>query len=172
MKRAGTTVARFFINSTVGILGFGDPAARMGLEFHNEDFGQTLAVWSIPEGPYVMLPIFGPSNPRDTVGLIVDFLIDPLNIWWGNTGRDSIVYARTGARGIDLRDQLWDVLEELETSSLDFYATIRSTFRQRRADEIKNGEGSADRPAPGLSFLFDGDLSNSNDTSGKSGTGE
>lgn len=151
--RAGTTLARFFINSTVGIAGFSDMAGRMGLEFHDEDFGQTLGVWKIEEGPYVMLPLIGPSNFRDTVGIVVDFLIDPLNMWAANTGRDFITYARTGATAIDLRDQLWDVLDDLEKSSVDFYAALRSTYRQRRNDEIRNGEGSESRPAPNLSSI-------------------
>jgi phospholipid-binding lipoprotein MlaA len=148
--RAGTTLARFLINSTVGIAGFSDMAGRMGLEFHNEDFGQTLGVWKVEEGPYLMLPFIGPSNIRDTVGIIVDFLVDPLNMWAANTGREYITYARTGMTAIDLRDQLWEVLDDLEKSSVDFYAALRSTYRQRRNDEIMNGEGSESRPAPGL----------------------
>ena len=66
--RAGDTIARFVINSTWGLLGFMDPAADMGFAQHGEDFGQTLAVWGVGEGPYLMLPVFGPSNPRDLTG--------------------------------------------------------------------------------------------------------
>ena len=67
--RAGDTVGRFLLNSTLGVGGLFDIASELGFDFHNEDFGQTLAVWGIGEGPYLMLPIFGPSNPRDAVGL-------------------------------------------------------------------------------------------------------
>ena len=150
-KRAGTTVLRFVINSTIGLGGLHDQAAEWDLEYHNEDFGQTLAVWGIPEGPYVMLPILGPSNPRDAVGLAVDYLLDPLNLWLTNTDRKEFIFARTGLRAVDQRARHYDALQDLEESSLDYYAAIRSLYRQRRADEVKQGKGSANMPAPGLS---------------------
>lgn len=153
--RAATTLSRFVVNSTVGILGFNDAAAGLGLEPHREDFGQTLAVWGANEGPYIMLPILGPSNPRDAIGSVVDFLIDPITWWAQNTDRDNLLLARTVANGIDTRDQLWDVLEELEKSSIDYYAAIRSLYRQRRADEIRNGVGSDTGPAPRFSGDFE-----------------
>jgi phospholipid-binding lipoprotein MlaA len=137
--RAGTTLARAVINSTLGVLGFGDPAAALGFEQHDEDFGQTLAVWGVGEGPYVMLPLFGPSNPRDVVGKVVDFFLDPINWWASNADNDWIPITRAVVTGIDARDQLWDVLEDLERTSIDFYAAIRSLYRQRRGDEIRNG---------------------------------
>lgn len=149
-ERAGTTLARFFVNSTVGILGLSDKAAEMGMEYHNEDFGQTLAVWGTPEGPYLMLPIFGPSNPRDAVGLAVDYLTDPINIWANNTNREEVVWARTGTRAVDERARNYDVIADLEKTSLDFYATVRSLYRQRRKDEINDGKASGNMPAPGL----------------------
>ncbi len=155
MDRAGTTVVRLLINSTVGIAGFRDQAAEWGFPYHNEDFGQTLAVWTVPGGPYVMLPLFGPSNPRDTVGMVVDFFVDPLNWWAHDTGREYIIFARSGVRAVDLRARNFDALEDLEKSSLDFYAAIRSLYRQRRADEISNGETSARMPAPGISRFWD-----------------
>ncbi len=149
-KRAGTTLLRFVINSTIGLGGLHDQAAKWDLEYHNEDFGQTLAVWGIGEGPYVMLPILGPSNPRDAVGLAVDFLLDPLNLWLTNTDREEFIFARTGLRAIDQRARHYDALQDLEKSSLDYYAAIRSLYRQRRADEINQGKGSANMPAPSL----------------------
>lgn len=154
-RRAGITLTRFVINSTVGVLGFSEQAAGMGFEFHNEDFGQTLAVWGVSEGPYVMLPILGPSNPRDAVGFVVDFFFDPINYWANNTDRQYITFARTVVRGIDTRDQLWDVLNDLERSSVDFYAAIRSLYRQRRTDEINNGGTPAEQPTPGFSGNFE-----------------
>jgi phospholipid-binding lipoprotein MlaA len=150
LKRAATTLVRFIINSTLGLLGLNDIATDLGIKGHNEDFGQTLAVWGVPEGPYVMLPLFGPSNPRDAIGMVVDFLIDPFNIWAGNTDRDFAVFARSGTRAVDLRAIYMEALDELEKSSLDFYASIRSLYRQRRANEINNGEPSANMPAPGI----------------------
>lgn len=151
LKRAMATAVRFMVNSTFGLLGLNDIATEMGLEGHDEDFGQTLAVWGVPEGPYVMLPLFGPSNPRDTIGIIVDFLADPFNIWAGNTDRDYAVLARSGTRAVDLRAIHMEALDSIEKTSLDFYASIRSLYRQRRADEIRNGKPSANFPAPGIS---------------------
>ncbi len=150
LERAGETLARFLINSTLGVGGLGDPADDFGIEFHNEDFGQTLAVWGMPEGPYIVLPIFGPSNPRDTIGLVVDTLVDPLNIWLSNTNREQFIYARAALRGIDERVQVYDALEDLEKSSLDYYASLRSLYRQRREDEIRDGKASTDIDMPGL----------------------
>jgi phospholipid-binding lipoprotein MlaA len=150
-KRAGQTIGRFLVNSTVGVGGLMDVAAEMGVPFHGEDFGQTLAVWGVPEGPYVMLPIIGPSNPRDAIGLVVDFIADPLNLWAANTDREWIIYSRTGMRAVDIRARNYDALEDLERTSLDYYAAIRSLYRQRRADEIRNGKEAERRPAPGLS---------------------
>ncbi|NQU62159.1 MAG: VacJ family lipoprotein [Rhodospirillales bacterium] len=150
LDRAGATVIRFAINSTLGLLGLIDIATEMGLESHDEDFGQTLAVWGVPEGPYIVLPLFGPSNPRDTIGIIVDFLIDPFNNWADNTNRDFAVFARSGTRAVDLRATYMEALDDLEKTSLDFYAAIRSLYRQRRAAEISNGKSSANMPAPGI----------------------
>lgn len=151
LDRARITVMRFLINSTIGIAGLGDPATDMGFVHHNEDFGQTLAKWGVDDGPYVMLPVFGPSNPRDAVGLVVDFLIDPFNWWAANTGNDVAPYARGATRAVDERARNYDTLEDLQRSSLDFYATIRSLYRQRRTDEIGNGKATGIMPTPGLS---------------------
>lgn len=152
VDRAVATVARFVVNTSFGLLGLNDIATDIGMEGHDEDFGQTLAVWGIPDGPYMMLPILGPSNPRDAIGIVVDFLIDPFNIWANNTNREFAVLARAGTRGVDQRAIYMEALDEIERTSLDYYASIRSLYRQRRADEIRNGEGAANMPAPGLSL--------------------
>ena len=144
IQRAGTTLGRAVFNTTIGIGGLFDVASGLGLPYHDEDFGQTLAVWGVDEGPYLVLPILGPSNPRDTVGLVVDGFIDPLNWYLDNTGRGYLTYVRAAIDGIDRRADVLDTLDEIERTSLDFYATIRSLFRQRRIDEINNGE-----PKPG-----------------------
>ena len=156
LDRAITTAVRFMINSTVGLLGLNDIATDLGIEGHDEDFGQTLAVWGLPEGPYVVLPLFGPSNPRDTIGIVVDFLVDPFNIWADNTDRNYTILARSGTRAVDLRATHMEALDSVEKTSLDFYASIRSLYRQRRANEIRNGQPSANMPAPGLSQALPG----------------
>lgn len=149
---ARNTIARFTVNTIVGFAGFGDPAGDLGVKYRSEDFGQTLAVWNVGEGPYLMLPLLGPSNPRDAVGFVVDMLIDPINRWADNTDRDGVAIGRTLVRGIDLRARNLKRLDDLEKSSLDFYATIRSLYRQVRDDDIRNGNGGDSVPSPSISF--------------------
>jgi len=140
VSRAGVTLGRFGINSTVGLLGLIDVAAEIGLPPHKEDFGQTLAVWGVGEGPYVMLPILGPSNPRDLIGRVVDYFLDPFNMWAEASNQDWAVPARTVLTAIDQRERLLDPLDDLEKSSLDFYVSIRSMSRQMRASEVRNAD--------------------------------
>jgi phospholipid-binding lipoprotein MlaA len=139
LERAGTTFGRFLVNSTLGLGGLFDIAEKMGLERHDEDFGQTLAVAGVGEGPYLVLPLIGPSNPRDAFGKVVDAFLDPMtyltfftNVGWINT-------TRTGLDLVDFRARNLDALDQIKKGSLDYYATVRSLYRQRRADEISNG---------------------------------
>ncbi len=146
--RAGTTLARFVLNTGPGLGGLFDPATRLGLAHHNEDFGQTLATWGVGEGPFVMLPLLGPNNPRDTVGLAMDtFVLDPTNyirvkqhLWW-SAGRQYV-------RVLDLRSQTFETLQGIERSSVDYYAGLRNLYRQVRDNEIRDGAPapSADLP--------------------------
>jgi len=147
--RAQVTLTRFAINTTVGIGGLGDPATDYGYERHSEDFGQTLATWGVGDGPYIVLPIFGPSNPRDAVGRVVDYFTDPVNHWVDNTDRDSTGLAYTALKTLDTRDQLWDALDDIQKNSLDPYAAMRSFYRQNRMKEIMNGQ----QPRPYLSIM-------------------
>ena len=149
-ERAMATLVRFLINTTAGILGFNDTAGDLGLEFHDEDFGQTLAVWNMPEGPYLMLPVFGPSNPRDAIGRVVDFFIDPLNMWAKNADQEWTNPTRTALKTVDFRALHYDTIEDLEKSSLDFYATVRSLYRQRRIDSINNGKIDPSTSVPSI----------------------
>ena len=149
--RAIQTLFRAMLNTSFGLLGYADVAAEAGIPAHEEDFGQTLAVWGVGEGPYLMLPIFGPSNPRDTVGLVAEWFADPLDIYLGNVGLEWISYTRAGMAGLDKRESLLDTLDEIERTSLDYYASLRSLYRQHRASEIKNGRGGGPKvPSPGL----------------------
>lgn len=150
--RAMATLMRFAFNTGFGIGGLIDVATPGGIPYHDEDFGQTFAVWGIGEGPYLVLPILGPSNPRDTAGLATEWLADPFNIWMDNTGHDWVIWTRTGVAAIDKREAYLDTLDEVERSSLDYYAAMRSLYRQRRNADIKNSGGGTDKvPAPGLS---------------------
>jgi phospholipid-binding lipoprotein MlaA len=141
-ERALTTLGRFAVNSTVGVAGINDFATDFGWEFRNEDFGQTLAVWGVDSGPYLMLPVFGPSSPRDAVGRGVDSLIlDPFGFLGAVVFRESefltiFSIARSVLTAADQRAQVFDEFEELERTALDFYAAVRSAYRQNRVYEI------------------------------------
>ena len=149
LERAATVLGRFLINTTVGVGGIFDVAAHVGLERHNEDFGQTLAVWGAPTGPYIVVPILGPSSPRAIVGTITDSFLDPLTYVFDNQGAELEYWLiRGGIEGIDERARVLDVLDDIEESSLDFYATVRSLYRQRREAEVRNGEEGAEVPGP------------------------
>jgi phospholipid-binding lipoprotein MlaA len=166
-ERAETTLIRFLVNSTVGVLGLFDVAADMGYPYHKEDFGQTLGAHGVGEGFYLVLPIFGPSNPRDGVGMLVDIYLDPLTYAAQATDSEAYLVARTIVEGIDLRSRNIEVVDDLKRDSIDFYARVRSLYRQSRANDINNGEASGDTPTPGLySFDFDGD--DKDDPEGKS----
>ncbi|MCK5165746.1 MAG: VacJ family lipoprotein [Rhodospirillaceae bacterium] len=138
--RATNTFARFAINTTIGIGGLFDMAADMGYPDHSEDFGQTLGIWGIDEGPYIMLPIFGPSNPRDTVGLVADYFTDPITNWAINTDRRWVNPTRSGSESVDFRARNMEEIDDTERTSIDYYATVRSLYRQHRRDQIRNGE--------------------------------
>ena len=147
-ERAGETLERFVINSTVGVGGLFDIAAEWGLEPHNEDFGQTLAVWGVGEGPYLMLPFFGPSNPRDATGIAVDLFLDPLNYLLD----DKYLLARFGTRVVDERERHIENLDNLEATTIDFYAALRSLYRQYRDNEVRNRALPPPLPIPGISI--------------------
>jgi phospholipid-binding lipoprotein MlaA len=139
--RAAQTVARFLINSTIGVLGIFDVAKEVGLPRTQEDFGQTLGVWAKapPEdgGPYLVLPLLGPSNARDAVGLLVDYLIDPFRIAAEHFDVDWLLYVRGGLEAADTRSRTLQALDDLEKNSVDFYSAIRSAYTQRRAAQIR-----------------------------------
>ena len=149
VDRAGVTVARFLINTTIGIGGLADVAGNIfGLDYHAEDIGQTFAVWGADSGPYLMLPVVGPSNPRDTAGLAVEYFVEPVNWFLREKGASEWVLVRTGANAVDQRHQVLDTLDALERTSLDYYAQIRSISRQRRLDEIQNKASGGTAPQP------------------------
>ncbi len=142
--RAVTSMLRFGFNSTIGLGGLFDVAEGIGLSYASEDFGQTLGVWGVGEGPYLVLPFFGPSNPRDAVGMGVDWLLDPFS----RALRDHENYQRMIARGIDRRSAHLKDLKTLQETSVDFYAAMRELYRQHRTNEIRNGELPSLMPIP------------------------
>ena len=141
--RAGTTLGRAVINSTLGAGGLVDFAAEHGLPGHEEDFGQTLGVWGVGEGPYLVLPFAGPSNPRDIVGMGGDIALDPFTYMkWNNSTLHMGI--RAGLEVLDLRARNVDTLDQVERTSVDLYATTRSLYRQHRNAEIRNGAPDTD----------------------------
>lgn len=139
-ERGSETFLRFTINSTLGAGGLFDVATRnFHMPFHTEDFGQTLAVWGVQEGPYLVLPIVGPDPPRDAGGQVVDIAFDPLTYinfhgaFWFSAGKAVL-------EGIDLRSRNLESLDSIERQSIDLYASIRSLYRQNRNNEIRNGK--------------------------------
>ncbi len=124
---------RFLINSTVGLAGLFDRATQFGLAMQSGDFGQTLYAWGVPDGPYLVLPFFGPSNFRDTVGLGVDMYASPIGHVGSHETRRMLGIAVGATDGIDLRSRNIESLAAIEASSLDFYAYLRSVWRQHRS---------------------------------------
>jgi len=147
-ERAAETLGRFFINGTLGLGGIFDVAAEFDMPGHSEDFGQTLAVWGLGEGMYLVLPLLGPSSVRDSIGLGVDAFLDPLTYYTSFGER----VGRSAARGIDELSGVVDSLDEIERTSLDFYATLRSLYRQQRDDQFRNGAAPPVVPIPSISF--------------------
>jgi phospholipid-binding lipoprotein MlaA len=139
VERGGTTFARFLVNSTVGVAGIFDVATDMGLKEQIGDFGQTLYSWGVEDGgPYLVLPILGPSNPRDGIGMGVDSYIDPWRYVSNDVGASHLMWTRFVLDGIDKRVRAGPELDEIERNSVDYYASLRSLYRQNRAKEISN----------------------------------
>ncbi|MFC7737870.1 VacJ family lipoprotein [Roseomonas sp. GCM10028921] len=138
--RFGTTLQRFLLNSTLGVGGILDVAKDFGLPSHTEDFGQTFAVAGVEEGPFLFIPILGPSNPRDLVGFAAGIAADPFTwLTYGNRDlADTLNYIRAGTTVVSTRESLLDTLDDVQRTSLDPYATLRSAYRQQRAREIAN----------------------------------
>jgi phospholipid-binding lipoprotein MlaA len=130
-------ITRFAVNSTIGLLGILDVASEAGLQKHNEDFGQTLGAWGVSPGPYLMLPLLGPSTVRDTAALPLDFLADPWAykepVGWRNVG--------IAVRAVDQRAAVLDASNLMEEAALDRYEFIRDGFLQRRQSRIYDGIG-------------------------------
>jgi phospholipid-binding lipoprotein MlaA len=145
---AGETLARFAINTTAGIGGMFDVASRLGIPYHSNDLGVTLANWGIDSGPYLVIPVLGPSNVRDLAGRVGDGFADPGNIIAGDYNLMWASVARAVAEGIDTRSRNIENLAQIQRTSLDYYATIRSLYEQRRAAEVRHEQSNL--PNPGL----------------------
>ncbi|HEY0833790.1 MAG TPA: VacJ family lipoprotein [Azospirillum sp.] len=147
--RQGATDAagRFLTNTILGMGGLADVATEARIPYESEDFGQTLAVWGLGDGPYLVLPLLGPSGLRDTVGLGVDTVADPVRGAAYTAGAKGALWARSGATTIDRRSELLGTIDDVRRNSVDPYATLRSLYRQRRQVEIRDGKAApAEQP--------------------------
>ncbi|MEZ4334663.1 MAG: VacJ family lipoprotein [Myxococcota bacterium] len=144
-KDAGITATRLVVNTTVGLAGLFDVAEMLGMPGHESDFGQTLALAGTPSGPYLILPVLGPSDLRDGFGVLIDgffqptyYILGPMNVTLGPVIMQSpgaiLIYG--GSSGLTLRDRNFAKLKDLESSSVDFYAALRSGFYQDRVAQI------------------------------------
>ena len=132
--KAGADLARFLINTGFGLGGFFDPAGAKGIAPGNEDFGQTLGVWGVGAGPYLVLPFFGPSNPRDTAGLLIDTLLSPefyFAPWY-------VSYPVSGTRVVNARSLALETVRAERAAAFDFYAAVRSAYVQYRANLLRD----------------------------------
>lgn len=128
-------LGRFVVNSTVGVLGLIDVATEMGLEKHDEDFGQTFGRWGVGPGPYVVLPVFGPRTVRDTVGFVLDSTIDPVSQAKDPAVRNSLTMLRL----VNKRVELLPADKVIEEAALDRYAYVRDAYLQRRLNLVHDG---------------------------------
>ena len=143
-KKAGVNTGRFFVNTTIGILGLIDVAEHLGMpEYEKEDYGQSLATLGVGPGCYLVLPVLGPSTVRDTAASIVNFIGG--DAWYNVTVTndthyfsDFDYYASRVTSGIDFRAKNYDALNKLEKNSIDFYASVKSLYLQDRQQKILN----------------------------------
>ena len=137
---ATQSLARFMLNTTIGVGGFGDPATRLKVPAPDEDFGQTLGFWGVGTGPYVVLPLFGPSNVRDTFGRVADSAnrVWPYFVpWWASYGAGALEV-------IDTRERYLESVKDLRESSVDYYAAVRDAYTQHRAALVEDRVGTSD----------------------------
>ena len=138
LKNTGNSLARFLINSTIGVLGIFDVATAIGFENQKEDFGQTLAVHGVGPGPYLVLPFLGPSTLRDAIGKVTALFGDPVTLALERNNKDEWIWIGMAIKGVDFREQNLEKIDNLNATSVDFYATLRSLYLERRSSMIRN----------------------------------
>ena len=138
---AYSTFGRLAINSTLGLLGLFDVASEAGIEKRPEDFGQTLGVWGVSDGPFMMLPLFGPSSVRDTVAWPADIYVDPFGYVDPTRARNQI----WAGRMVHKRSELLDAKKVMESAALDEYQFVRDAYLQRRRNLVYDGKPPPDK---------------------------
>jgi len=140
VERAGDTLARIMVNTTLGGLGALDPATEIGIPEHSEDFGQTLAVWGVGSGPYIELPLLGPTTVRDGLSRVGDNALNPLTYIGQGATVTAIKAAETPIRIVDTRYRFGSLIDEVLYENDDSYSIVRNTYLQRRRNAILNGQ--------------------------------
>ncbi|WP_298284045.1 VacJ family lipoprotein [Acidocella sp.] len=135
-RDACVSLMRFIVNSSFGIGGIFDLAKHMHLPETDTDFGITLAIWGLPAGPYLYLPVFGPSGARDVWNLPYEYFATPMELAPASAALSDFGYAETGLHLINTRAELLDTIDQIKATALDPYATFRSLYRQSRASEV------------------------------------
>jgi phospholipid-binding lipoprotein MlaA len=136
-RDAGTSLVRFVLNSTIGIGGIFDPAGALGYKELDTDFGLTLAEWGVPPGPYLYLPVFGPSGARDVWYIPVQFFATPMELAPESTALNDFGWAQNGLHLINTRAEYIQPIDQIRATALDPYATFRSLYRQSRVSELQ-----------------------------------
>ncbi|MBR1777009.1 MAG: VacJ family lipoprotein [Alphaproteobacteria bacterium] len=145
LKNAGLDLSRFIINSTLGFFGVYDVADKMGLSPNSQNLGTTMAVWDVPSGPYLVLPLLGPSNVRDASGMVGDIFLDPFYYVSHNSDDRDLKWGFwivDGVGAIAAYENNINLLDEGKKSSLDFYAFMRSMYQQYRKKAIERAKGT------------------------------
>ena len=150
--KAGIVTARFLVNTTAGIGGLLDVATEMGLERDNQDFGSALGHWGVGTGPYLVLPVIGPSSVRDGFGLVFDSFAHPTfylsYIDMPNHNRNLIKFGSRGLEVVQMRADLLDAIKTAKEGSVDYYSFLRSSYAQRRKALIRGELGFEDEEPP------------------------
>ena len=151
LKQFAHSTGSVLINSTAGVLGFFNPAEKLGLKPHKEDVGQTLGSFGVGPGCYLVLPILGPSTARDSIGLIADSFIDPFahvtireKELFGLSGNNLDYYSVKGTTAIDFRSDNLANFDSLEKNSIDLYSSMKSIYLQNRENLISNSDSNQD----------------------------
>lgn len=143
-KQAASDTTRFLVNSTIGLYGLIDVSTPMGLEKHNEDFGQTFATWGVGEGPYIVLPFFGSKTMRGTAGFVVESVYDPVY----DIEDNDVMWGTVALRAIDQRYQLLKASRIVDQAALDKYSFVRDAFLQHRRNLVHDGNPPQEKLAP------------------------
>lgn len=143
-KDALEVTGRFVVNTTVGVAGLFDPATHWGLEAHREDFGQTLGVWGLGQGPYLVLPLLGPSSMRDAPGLAVDGYTGVTTFFLNAT----VLFASYGLHALNERSLALDLVSQARHAALDYYVFVRNAYLQRRQAAVEDRTAATDEKPP------------------------